>query len=211
MLNVKKSLISNDSLKKSIKNNVQITQNIEYFNKNIYNNIKNIFDFDEKKKNIISYIDDRRKREKEQRSISPLLNSNSSSVNYNNNNININQKTPSKNLIKDYKTISQEYSNVESYNKNRYSSTNKKNLNIHHMKHYSNYNIGKLLYYKDDEDDEVNKKINEMRRNIKNQIDKQFPFKVIKNDNLQITFLRINITSNAYSFFIFIFTPSYSI
>ena len=196
MLNVKKTIITKDSLQKSIKNIVPITKNFEYFNKNIYNNMKNIFDSDEKKKNIISYLDDKIKREREQRSISPLLNSNSSSVkSNNNNNIYYNQKKQSKKLIKDYQAISQEYSNAESLNKVRYSSTNMKNLNIHHMKQYSNNNIGKLFYFKDDENDEVNKKINEMRRSIKNQIDKEFPIKVYKNDNLQITFLRINITT----------------
>ena len=196
MLNVKKTIITKDSLQKSIKNIVPITKNFEYFNKNIYNNMKNIFDSDEKKKNIISYLDDKIKREREQRSISPLLNSNSSSVkSNNNNNIYYNQKKQSKKLIKDYQAISQEYSNEESLNKVRYSSTNMKNLNIHHMKQYSNNNIGKLFYFKDDENDEVNKKINEMRRNIKNQIEKENPIKAIKNDNLQITFLRINIST----------------
>ena len=193
MLNYKKLLISKELL--PIKNIIPITKNFENFNKNIYNNMKSILDCDEKKKNIISYIDNRRKKEREQRSTSPLLNINSSSVNYKNNNIYFNQIKTSNKIIKDYQTISHEYSNEENFNKIRYSSQNYKNINIHHNKQYSNNNLSKLFYSKDDEDDEVNKKINEMRRNIKNQIDKQFPFKVIKNDNLQITFLRINITT----------------
>ena len=193
MLNYKKLLITKELL--PIKNIIPITKNFENFNKNIYNNMKSILDCDEKKKNIISYIDNRRKKEREQRSTSPLLNINSSSVNYKNNNIYFNQIKTSNKIIKDYQTISHEYSNEENFNKIRYSSQNYKNINIHHNKQYSNNNLSKLFYSKDDEDDEVNKKINEMRRNIKNQIEKENPIKAIKNDNLQITFLRINIST----------------
>ena len=174
MLNIKKSIITKDSFLKDINPDFPLNKKYGNIKKNAYKNEQNIFDSDEKKNEIIFYLDKKRNEEirEKERSISPSLGNNIfTSIN------NINLITPTKINKKDFQTISKEkFFNNSEYHKNR---------NI------SNNNISKKYI---SENDEIEKKIKELK--IRNQINKKYPIRIIKkNNNLKMTFIRINITT----------------
>ncbi len=179
MLNIKKSIITKDSFHKDINPDFPLNKKYVNIKKNAYKNIQNIFDSDEKNNEIVSYLDKKRNEEirEKERSISPLLENNIfTGVN------NINLFTPTKINKKDFQNISKEkFFNNSEYHKNR-------NISV-------NNNISKKYFSKEfSENDEIEKKIKELK--IRNQINKKYPIRVTKqNNNLKMTFIRINITT----------------
>ena len=178
-LNIKKSIITKDSLSKDINPDFPLNKKYGNIKKNAYKNAQNIFDSDEKKNEIISFLDKKRNEEnrEKERSISPLLENNIfTSIK------NINLITPTKINKKDFQTISKEkFFNNSEYHKNR-------NISV-------NNNISKKYFSKEfSENDEIEKKIKELK--IRNQINKKYPIRITKqNNNLKMTFIRINITT----------------
>ena len=77
-LNIKKSIITKDSLSKDINPDFPLNKKYGNIKKNAYKNAQNIFDSDEKKNEIISFLDKKRNEEnrEKERSISPLLENN---------------------------------------------------------------------------------------------------------------------------------------
>ncbi len=72
--NLKKIIMSRDSFQKLIKENEPLNKNLGKLNENYYHNIKAIFGSDEKKKQVMSFIEKLRfKNRLKQRSVSPLL------------------------------------------------------------------------------------------------------------------------------------------
>ena len=72
--NIKKLIMSRDSFQKLVKQNGPLNKNLNKLNENYYYNMKSIFDSDEKKTQLMSYIEKLRIKDRiKQRSVSPLL------------------------------------------------------------------------------------------------------------------------------------------
>ena len=72
--NIKKLVMSRDSFQRLVKENEPLNKNLGKLHENYYNNIKIIFDSDEKKTQVMSFIEKLRfKNRLRQRSVSPLL------------------------------------------------------------------------------------------------------------------------------------------
>ena len=72
--NIKKLIMSRDSFQKLVKQNGPLNKNLNKLNENYYINMKSIFDSDEKKTQLMSYIEKLRVKDRiKQRSVSPLL------------------------------------------------------------------------------------------------------------------------------------------
>ena len=72
--NLKKIIMSRDSFQRLIKENEPLNKNLDKLNENYYHNIKAIFGSDEKKNQVMSFIEKLRfKNRLKQRSVSPLL------------------------------------------------------------------------------------------------------------------------------------------
>ena len=71
--NIKKLIMSRDSFQKLVKQNGPLNKNLNKLNENYYYNMKSIFDSDEKKTQLMSYIEKLRIKDRiKQRSVSPI-------------------------------------------------------------------------------------------------------------------------------------------
>ena len=168
-----KTILSRESFREIIKQNDSLDKNLGKLNRNYYTNMKSIFDSDEKKINIISFIDKLRTKDRlKQKSVSPL--------------------------IKDYEPLKFiEYNSPKKTNKNHYSlktaNYNKKGKNFYNKIYEEKKQENNYIY---DENMEIENRLNYYRNNIPYHMSTAPIFKIRnKKDQYQITFIRINITT----------------
>ena len=70
-----KSIVNRDSFKELIKQNNSLNKNLSKLNENYYSNMKSIFDSDENKSRVMSFINKLRKQDilSKQKSVSPIM------------------------------------------------------------------------------------------------------------------------------------------
>ena len=100
--NIKKLIMSRDSFQKLVKQNGPLNKNLNKLNENYYINMKSIFDSDEKKTQLFSYIEKLRVKDRiKQRSVSPLLVKNNNDQFSNEKTVNNKEKNPLRDFSSD--------------------------------------------------------------------------------------------------------------
>jgi hypothetical protein len=94
--------MSRDSFQKLVKQNGPLNKNLNKLNENYYINMKSIFDSDEKKTQLFSYIEKLRVKDRiKQRSVSPLLVKNNNDQFSNEKTVNNKEKNPLRDFSSD--------------------------------------------------------------------------------------------------------------
>ena len=167
-----KSIINRDSFKELIKQNNSLNKNLSKLNENYYSNMKSIFDSDENKSRVMSFINKLRKQDilSKQKSVSPIMKDLEM--------INLNERLSGKKnkFIINHSETNNNYINLKKKHLQTSYEENKQNYLIK-----DEYQIQKNLHYKKNKFYQINTAPVYKNKNKKNQF--------------QITFTRVNITT----------------
>ena len=185
---IKKVVMSRDSFQKLVKENESLNTNLGKLHDNYYDNMKTLFNSDEKKNQILMCIEKLRFKDKIKRSISPVLDNQdnlrlSSIINpYNKSQTNTLQIDKSQEII--------QHQIQEKPNSSR------NGINYNKSQTFINFNDNNIS------NQEKEKKLIKISKNKFNLIDTESMFKnttsvhlINKKEKFQITFTRINITT----------------
>ena len=167
-----KSIINRDSFKELIKQNNSLNKNLSKLNENYYSNMKSIFDSDENKSRVMSFINKLRKQDilSKQKSVSPIMKDLEM--------INLNERLSGKKnkFIINHSETNNNYINLKKKHLQTSYEENKQNYLIK-----DEYQIQKNLHYIKNKFYQINTAPVYKNKNKKNQF--------------QITFTRVNITT----------------